>query len=358
MKRGFGSYFFNGSSITSVATFDSGFGGFLSAMSIYEHAKKLNVRYDIAIRITHYGDTKNAPYGNRSPADISRCCANGIIRALRDGAELVFIACNTASANYKLISKMVEAEVSDSSKRIIPIIECTLSALKHRIDVQLLSSNICQLALFATPATVKAKVYPKSLSEVFMAKISERHHELGSVCFIEQIGNVLMHHVDLLLPNRKVIRICQFAPLDWVWMIEHGSSNDAKGSCVHGDLERVVKCLDFEKPSFDIVGELCTHFPLLHCFLETFMCEMGLSDKGTLFLKQGPLIGSLFEKLITTNVMLTPRKTVLNVEEKLLMDTFSRPKIVISGSNKLETTELVRTCFPNDPLPIIEERQF
>lgn len=59
--------------------------------------------YNVAITIRHYGDTKNAPYGEKTPEQIAALASAGVIKTLADGADLVFIACNTASTQYHAI---------------------------------------------------------------------------------------------------------------------------------------------------------------------------------------------------------------------------------------------------------------
>ncbi len=110
-----------------VATFDSGFGGFLTAKEIEKKSIELVREYDVAFDITHFGDTDKAPYGNRSNEEIGRLTTQGVQKALNQGAKLVFIACNTASTQYNTVLQ----NLPNQAHRVISIIDGTVDRLKY-----------------------------------------------------------------------------------------------------------------------------------------------------------------------------------------------------------------------------------
>jgi glutamate racemase len=80
----------NPQSATPVGVFDSGVGGLSVARELMRQAP--------AQPIIYLADQVHAPYGQRSLAEI-RTLAEGVARfLLREGAQLVVVACNTASA--------------------------------------------------------------------------------------------------------------------------------------------------------------------------------------------------------------------------------------------------------------------
>ena len=73
-----------------IAVFDSGVGGISILRVLAERMPSENYIY--------YGDSANAPYGEKSPAEV-REAARGVVRELVHlGAKAIVIACNTATA--------------------------------------------------------------------------------------------------------------------------------------------------------------------------------------------------------------------------------------------------------------------
>ena len=72
-----------------VAVFDSGLGG-ISVLR-YIHRAMPNENY------IYYGDSANAPYGTKSPAEIQKLTGAVMEKVLDLGAKAVVIACNTAT---------------------------------------------------------------------------------------------------------------------------------------------------------------------------------------------------------------------------------------------------------------------
>lgn len=126
-----------------VATFDSGFGGFFTAKEIEKESHDLEKSRDVSISITHYGDTLNAPYGEKTPVQIANLSARGISRAFDDGAEYVFIACNTASTRYQDIKAILNAKHPGRGDRIVSIIDSSVTELRRQIDLILAKKQEC-----------------------------------------------------------------------------------------------------------------------------------------------------------------------------------------------------------------------
>src|SRR6202030_3376511 len=73
-----------------IGVFDSGVGGLTVLGALVDHIPDANYLY--------FGDTARLPYGSKSAATVAHY-AVGAVRYLQDqGAELMVIACNTATA--------------------------------------------------------------------------------------------------------------------------------------------------------------------------------------------------------------------------------------------------------------------
>ncbi len=73
-----------------IGFFDSGLGG----VSVLRAAVRLLPRENYA----YFGDNRNAPYGDRTEADITRLTMACAHRLLNEGVKAIVIACNTATA--------------------------------------------------------------------------------------------------------------------------------------------------------------------------------------------------------------------------------------------------------------------
>lgn len=123
--------------VIHVATFDSGFGGYFTAKSIEQAGRAMEQQYAVHFSIDHYGDSLNAPYGEKTPQQIARFAAQGILRAFKGGAQQVFIACNTASTQYDHIKQILDSTQPGLSSRTISIVESSVAELKRQIEGRL-----------------------------------------------------------------------------------------------------------------------------------------------------------------------------------------------------------------------------
>ncbi|NCC53031.1 MAG: hypothetical protein EOM20_17715, partial [Spartobacteria bacterium] len=135
-----------------MATFDSGFGGFFTAKSMADQAESLLQKYNVAIFVTHYGDTKNAPYGNKTPTEIANLTQLGVEKAFHDGASIVVIACNTASTQHHAVVEGIKHTHPGREDLVLSIITPTILAVKKQADMRLLLDEKTVIAIFATPA--------------------------------------------------------------------------------------------------------------------------------------------------------------------------------------------------------------
>ncbi|WP_419803785.1 glutamate racemase [Terriglobus sp.] len=74
----------------TIGVFDSGFGGLTVLRALLDHLPGADYLY--------LGDTARLPYGSKSPETVTRYTAAAVRTLVEHGAQLVVIACNTASA--------------------------------------------------------------------------------------------------------------------------------------------------------------------------------------------------------------------------------------------------------------------
>src|SRR5919201_1724240 len=74
----------------TIGVFDSGFGGLTVLKALLEVAPEADYLY--------FGDTARLPYGSKSVQTVAKYACEAAQFLQRQGAELLVIACNTATA--------------------------------------------------------------------------------------------------------------------------------------------------------------------------------------------------------------------------------------------------------------------
>lgn len=183
-----------------IAVFDSGMGGISVLRELYKIMPNENYIY--------YGDSKNAPYGTKSTADILRLTTQSIDSLFEREVKAVVIACNTATS--------AAAAVIRQAHKDFPII-----GLEPALKPAALSSEHPTVAVMATPLTLR----------------EEKFHLL-----MERFKN-----------EAEIIRLPAPGIVELVEQNKMGTKE------MHDYLEEVFSPYDKKKIDCVVLG--CTHFP-------------------------------------------------------------------------------------------------
>ena len=345
-----------------VSTFDSGFGGFFTAQAISEKAIPVLQKNNAEIFVSHYGDTANAPYGEKTEEEIATLTAAGVNKALTGGADFVFIACNTASTQYEAVKRCVEEQHPGRSKDIISIIDESVRAVKDHLDKLLEISDEVYFGLLATPATLKSRNYPDALAALYEGDLV-----FGTLNEIKQeswnnekkMVTSLMQDAVIHLKNNKKIYLSQVAPANWVSLIEGGASDNIKQDYVKRDLDLLQSLLPADK-IFDVVGEFCTHYPVFDKEIRHNLKEGGSATEDTAFIVQAPLMAMIFERRIKDLLAGLERSELLQEGSEVFktLSESAKPTITISGDNIREIKALAtKSCNAPDTRIIKDDSQ-
>ncbi len=337
---------------TQVATFDSGFGGYFTAKEIEKQMRALSADGYGPFQIAHYGDTTNIPYGEKTPEEIAKFASAGILAAFRDGAKDVYIACNTASTQFDRIREILRAENASYPNHVYSIIDVSVREVMKTVSAKLRTQDVVTVAVLATPATVKSETYPKFLAKALsvpftpgaLTKTTQPRWLTSKGATIDSFEYV----TELTLGPKKRVVVYQFAPANWVDMIENGAPDSDKHEAVRRDLGLLVGQAK-RGAQFDVVGEFCTHYPVFDAQIQETLRSLGTVTADAPFVVQGPLMGSLFR---TQFLQRHPAKAAGSVPPP------SVPPFYMSGTNTDSTRALIRKIFPNDPEPIIAQKAF
>jgi glutamate racemase len=126
-----------------IGIFDSGIGG----MTVARAVEQLLPDYSL----TYYGDIARTPYGPKSPQTIINYSIRNAEFLLEKGAELIIIACNSASS----------VATETLRKRFqVPIIEVISPAAEKAIQI----SKTGKIGIIGTKATVKSDIYRRIIT--------------------------------------------------------------------------------------------------------------------------------------------------------------------------------------------------
>jgi glutamate racemase len=126
----------------TIGVFDSGVGGLTVLSALLRHIPDANYLY--------FGDTARLPYGSKSAATVAHYAVGAIRHLQSQGAELLVIACNTATA---LAFDEIKAA---SDVEVIGVVEPGARAAAE-------ASHNAKVVVIGTDATVASHAYRRAL---------------------------------------------------------------------------------------------------------------------------------------------------------------------------------------------------
>ena len=140
----------------AIGVFDSGLGG----LTVLDAVTRALPGQDFV----YLGDNANAPYGWKSPAEIYELTIEGVERLFAHGCRLVILACNTASA--VALHDLQVNWLNPATHRVLGVFVPVIEHLTRRDwgdNAPPTHTGLSNVALFATPATVRSGAFPREL---------------------------------------------------------------------------------------------------------------------------------------------------------------------------------------------------
>jgi glutamate racemase len=127
-----------------IGIFDSGLGGLTVAKEIMKQLPDY--------RVVYFGDTARTPYGTKSPGLIKKYSLENANFLLNKGAEVIVVACNTASAH-----------AVDNLRRSVsvPVFEVVTPAVQQAVD-----QTQGSIGVIGTRSTISSGVYESKIGEL------------------------------------------------------------------------------------------------------------------------------------------------------------------------------------------------
>jgi len=129
----------------TIGVFDSGFGGLTVLKALLEVIPQSNYLY--------FGDTARLPYGSKSVQTVARYACEAARFLEQQGAEMLVIACNTATA--LALPQIKEA----ASVRVLGVVEPGAQSAHA-------ASKSGRVVVIGTDATVSSHAYQKALASL------------------------------------------------------------------------------------------------------------------------------------------------------------------------------------------------
>jgi len=129
-----------------IGIFDSGFGG----LEILKEAVKKLPSYDFVF----LGDTKRAPYGNRSKESIYEFTEQAVKFLFKKDCLLIILACNTVSADA-----LKKIQLKYRKKKVLGVI---IPASEEAVE----RTKNKRIGVLATERTVKSKAFPREINKI------------------------------------------------------------------------------------------------------------------------------------------------------------------------------------------------
>ncbi len=162
-----------------IGIFDSGVGG----LTIYKEIRKLLPNENIL----YVGDSKNAPYGNKSEEEVKKCIFEIVYSMVDEGVKAIVFACNTATS-------IAVNDVREKYKDLIII------GIEPAIKLALDNGNN-KILVLATTNTLKLEKY-KNLVERLDAEENLIPIDLPGLSSLIDNGDLNNKEIDLLLKNK------------------------------------------------------------------------------------------------------------------------------------------------------------
>lgn len=140
----------------NIGFFDSGLGG----LTIMRSVVAAMPEYDYSF----YGDTKNVPYGDRPESEVYELTKAGVSYLYDNGAVLVVLACNSASA--ETLRKLQDEFIPKNypGRNLLGVVVPTIEAV--------VESGLRDITLIATRRTVESGKYARLFEEVAPGTVS------------------------------------------------------------------------------------------------------------------------------------------------------------------------------------------
>jgi len=223
----------------AIGVFDSGYGG----LAVLKEIVALLPEYDYL----YLGDNARVPYGTKSQQTVYNYTLECVEWILKQGCDLVILACNTASASALRTIQQNDLPRIDKNKRILGVLRPTTEVIGNL-------TSTGEIGILGTNRTVDSNSYPIEIEKFF--------------------------------PGLKIQQLP--CPM-WVPLVENGEY-DSTGADYF--IKRDINLILGKGKNIDALLLACTHYPLLRKKIEKYLPE------GVKLITQGEIVAKSLENYL------------------------------------------------------------
>ena len=274
-----------------IGIFDSGLGGLIILRALHARFPEFSFRY--------LGDHANVPYGERSSEDVIALTTAGVETLFCQGARLVLLGCNTATAVAARTLQQEWLPHSDwADRNVLGIVAPTVEAATQ------------------TPWAVTTPQYPQKFNSDVIAVF-------GTTRTIS--AGVYAEEIKKRCPLARVIE--QACP-GLAGAVEAGDSDHHIERHIKTAINAVVDANDGNSPDRVILG--CTHYPLVE---DVFRRQL---PSSTRLLSQPEIVANSLEDYLARH-------------QKYVVDDSGQEIILSTTGNVERARERARVFWPESP---------
>jgi glutamate racemase len=202
----------------------------------------------------YYADYEHCPFGERPPEEIQALTIAGVQKLFDAGADIVILACNTASA-WTL--RKLQTEIFPDKK----ILGVTIPGAEKVVEL-----GYKYVTVFATQQTVKSRAYAQR-ARILDAEISVQEIALS--------GD-LVRDIESLLPVHHCQNVEDFQELMKLYAADGWDCADERWQQLTDTYFSPIRSLIDNQSQAIILG--CTHYSYLRKPLQLLFPEMPLID--------------------------------------------------------------------------------
>ena len=258
---------FNENDSTTVAFIDSGIGGLVFAIDSIKKMEEIckNNNATRTLNFIHIGDTKNVPYGLKTPSQLIILIENLLEKCHNLGAKVVVIACNTAST---ILDEEFIHRYENQGLKIITIIKKSAEALYHTTPKV---NDEKHILVLGTRQTISSNKYREAL--------------------------INCHDI-----NDSKLFVHQFSPSRWEQEVENGINPQKIQQIVDEDLTKIRQEIGGDFVRIASVGLFCTHYPYLAKEIHNYFSRNTTIGSDIRLVSQGAIFGDEILKCFNESV--------------------------------------------------------
>lgn len=287
-----------------ISYLDSGIGGAIfaadSLKKITKDLRNYENEYAVEFKIKHYGDTANAPYGNKSAKEISELTFKMADYVLSKPYHRTnILACNTASANLEnQHAKKLQKKYKNSG--LITMVETSVNAISNQ------NAKDDLIAIFATPSTIKSGVYQEAL--------------------------------------KKNFSVIAMSPKNWVKNIETAENNNKIKADFDLEMAAFVEQYGDKKiKQIKSVGLFCTHYPYFKEDVQKYLLAHG--NKTVKIFSQGELFADDILKDVSKRLSKSYKKRAYTLPKKCQFNKSFQIDSHISGNDQTALINAINKMY-------------